>query len=63
MNEHDSDPLDTLSDSDAVSLLFDLTGHGEDGSGRLVQLDNEVYQRLLQAYEGDAPPMPHGTAS
>jgi len=63
MNALDSVPLDTLSDSDAVSLLFDLTGHGEDGSGRLLQLDNVVYQRLLQTYQDDASPLPQANAT
>ena len=56
MNALDSASLDTLSDSDAVSLLFDLTGHGEDASGKLLHLDNVVYRRLMQAYDGDELP-------
>lgn len=55
MSAMESAPLETLSDGDAVSLLFDLAGHGERGREKLVQLDALVYGRLLQAYDGDEP--------
>ncbi len=58
MSALDSTPLGTLSDRDAVALLFDLTGHGEAaGRDKLVQLDAEVYGRLVQAYDADQPPV------
>ena len=56
MTALDSISLDTLSDSDAVALLFELTGHGDDAGEKLVQLDTVVYGRLMQAYDGDALP-------
>lgn len=57
MSNFDSDSLDTLSDSDAVSLLFELTGHGQDAGDQLLRIDAMVYHRLAQAYDGDAPPV------
>lgn len=57
MSALDSLPLDTLSDSDAVSLLFELAGHGDESGQALKQLDAVVYARLAQAY-GDDPPLP-----
>ena len=58
MSAFESTPLAALSDSDAVSLLFELTGHGDGSGDRLVQLDAVVYARLAQAYAGDEPPVP-----
>jgi hypothetical protein len=57
MSALDSLPLDTLSDSDAISLLFELGGHGDESAQALKQLDAEVYARLAQAY-GDESPAP-----
>lgn len=57
MSALDSVSLDTLSDSDAVSLLYELAGHGTDAGEKLLQLDAVVYRRLLQAYDGDELPM------
>lgn len=62
MTALDSVSLDTLSDSDAVALLFELTGHPDDAGEKLLQLDTVVYARLMQAYDGDALPVP-GTSS
>ncbi|MHB8912657.1 MAG: hypothetical protein ACYC42_08430 [Lysobacter sp.] len=56
MSKLDSVSLDTLSDSDAVSLLFELAGQGEQPSEKLLQLDAVVYRRLMQAYDGDELP-------
>lgn len=58
MSTLDSVSLDTLSDSDAVSLLFELAGHGKPSSEKLLQLDAVVYRRLLQTYDGDESPLP-----
>lgn len=52
----DSVTLDELTDSDAVSLLFELTGGGEHSSENLLKLDAVVYGRLLQTYDGDELP-------
>lgn len=56
MTALDSVSLEALSDSDAVALLFELTGHGDDAGEQLLQLDTVVYGRLMQAYEGDESP-------
>lgn len=56
MSALDSISLDGLSDSDAVSLLFELAGGGKQSSERLLQLDEVVYRRLVQAYDGDQLP-------
>jgi len=56
MSALDSVSLDTLSDSDAVSLLFELAGHGGQPNEKLLQLDAVVYRRLMQAYDGDELP-------
>lgn len=53
----DSVSPDTLSDSDAVALLYELAGHGNEGGDQLLQLDAVVYGRLLQAYDGDELPV------
>ncbi len=54
-NEHnmtiDTGQWDTLSDDDAVALLYELANKGDNGSNEFVQLDSMVYQRLLQAYD------------
>lgn len=50
-------PLETLSDDDAVSLLFELAGHGAEVGEKLIRLDAVIYARLLQAY-GEALPEP-----
>ena len=57
MSNFESVSLNTLSDSDAVSLLFELTGHGQDAGETLLRIDAEVYQRLMQAYDGDSLPV------
>lgn len=57
MSTFESVPLETLSDSDAVSLLFELAEHGEAAHEKLAQLDAVVYRRLLHAYATDEPPM------
>lgn len=57
MSALESVSLDTLSDGDAVSLLFELAGHGEQAREKLVQLDALVYARLLQAYDADELPV------
>lgn len=62
MTTFDSASLDTLSDSDAVSLLFDLTSDGEQTGDKLQRIDAEVYQRLMQAYGGDEMPLLHKLA-
>ena len=56
MSAIESASLAALSDSDAVSLLFDLTGHGD--GDKLLQLDAVVYTRLARAYADDQPPAP-----
>ncbi len=56
MSAFESAPLATLSDRDAVSLLFELTGQGDKSGDKLVQLDAVVYARLAQTYTGDALP-------
>lgn len=58
MNALEPVPLETLSDDDAVSLLFELAGHGEDSREKLRRLDAVVYGRLARAYDGDQPPPP-----
>ncbi|HEY5613868.1 MAG TPA: hypothetical protein VIK70_09750 [Lysobacter sp.] len=55
MSAIESASLAALSDSDAVSLLFDLTGHGD--GDKLLQLDAVVYTRLARAY-AEQPPAP-----
>ena len=45
--------LETLSDDDAVSLLFQLAVSGEEAREKLLQLDAVVYDRLLQTYGTD----------
>lgn len=57
MSALDPTSLETLSDGDAVSLLFELAGRGESSRERLVQLDAMVYGRLQQAYDADQPPV------
>ena len=62
MTAPDSVSLDALSDSDAVALLFELTGHPDDAGAQLEQLDTVVYRRLMQAYDGDASPLPENSS-
>jgi len=57
MSTLESISLDTLSDGDAVSLLFELAGGGEPARDKLMQLDALVYARLLQAYDADEQPV------
>ena len=51
-------PPESLSDDDAVSLLFELAARGESAHDRLAQLDAVVYGRLLEAYDADESPVP-----
>lgn len=48
---------ESLSDGDAVSLLFELASHGDAERDTLVQLDAVVYGRLVEAYEADELPV------
>ena len=57
MSALDPISLDSLSDDDAVTLLFDLTARGETPCEKLVQLDAMVYARFVQAYEADQLPV------
>lgn len=50
-------PPESLSDGDAISLLFELAAHGEAARDKLVQLDALVYGRLVEAYEADELPV------
>lgn len=52
----DSVALDAMTDSDAVALLFELTGGGEQPSEHLLKLDAVVYARLVQTYGGSELP-------
>jgi hypothetical protein len=56
MSALDPASLDTLSDGEAVALLFELTGRGEGARDKLVQLDSVVYGRLRETYGADRPP-------
>ena len=55
--------LETLSDDDAVSLLFQLAVSGEQAREKLLQLDAVVYDRLLQTYGTDELPEPRQLAA
>ena len=55
--------LETLSDDDAVSLLFQLAVSGEEAREKLLQLDAVVYDRLLQTYGTDELPEPRQLAA
>ena len=56
MSALDSVSLDTLSDSDAVALLFELAGQGEPSSEKLLRLDAVFDRRLLRTYDVDESP-------
>lgn len=43
-------PIDAISDHELVERLFQLATAGESENGELIQLDNAVYGRLVQAY-------------
>ena len=55
--------LETLSDDDAVSLLFQLAVSGEEAREKLLQLDAVVYDRLIQTYGTDELPEPRQLAA
>jgi len=55
--------LETLSDDDAVSLLFQLAVSGEQAREKLLQLDAVVYDRLIQTYGTDELPEPRQLAA
>lgn len=57
MSAFESVSLETLTDSDAVSLLFELVGHGEESREKMLRLDAVVYARLAQAYATDELPV------
>ena len=55
--------LETLSDDDAVSLLFQLAVSGEEAREKLLQLDAVIYDRLMQTYGTDELPEPRQLAA
>ena len=63
MSAFETVSLETLSDDDAVSLLFQLAVSGEEAREKLLQLDAVVYDRLLQTYGTDELPEPHQLAA
>lgn len=54
---------ESLSDNEAVTLLFELASHGDEARERLAQLDAVVYGRLRQAYDGEELPVLRPLAS
>lgn len=56
-------PVETLSDGDAVSLLFELAMRGDEAREKLLQLDAVIYRRLLQTYGADELPEPRKLAA
>jgi len=46
-------PYDTLSDGDAVAMLFDLAGRGECAAEQMRAIDALVLSRMVRTY-GDA---------
>ena len=63
MSAFESVSLETLSDDDAVSLLFQLAVSGEEAREKLLQLDAVVYDRLMQTYGTDELPEPRQLAA
>ena len=63
MSAFETVSLETLSDDDAVSLLFQLAVSGEQAREKLLQLDAVVYDRLLQTYGTDELPEPRQLAA
>lgn len=63
MSAFETVSLETLSDDDAVSLLFQLAVSGEEAREKLLQLDAVVYDRLLQTYGTDELPEPRQLAA
>ena len=63
MSTFESVSLETLSDDDAVSLLFQLAVSGEEAREKLLQLDAVVYDRLMQTYGTDELPEPRQLAA
>ena len=63
MSAFETVSLETLSDDDAVSLLFELAVHGEQAREKLQQLDAVVYDRLIQTYGPDELPAPRQLAA
>lgn len=57
MSAFESVSFETLTDSDAVSLLFELVGHGEEPREKMLRLDAVVYARMAQAYATDELPV------
>ena len=48
------DSLDTLSDGDAVAMLFDLVNRGDGAGDEMQRLDAMVFARLLRSYGDEA---------
>ena len=63
MSAFETVSLETLSDDDAVSLLFQLAVSGEEAREKLLQLDAVVYDRLIQTYGTDELPEPRQLAA
>jgi len=49
-------PIDTLSDGDAVAMLFDLAGREECAGEQMRDLDELVHARLMRTYGDEASP-------
>lgn len=63
MSSLESISPESLTDNEAVTLLFELAAHGEEAREKLVQLDAVVYGRLVQAYDGEKLPVLHQLAT